>query len=139
LPAHFNVLSSDSPIDAFVFSRFRVLSGAAKLLQRLAASNAFAKSDGDTMRNSATPPRILVVGGSSGMGLALAEHCLADGAAVTIVGRSEARLSAARQRLPHPERLQTVVADVTRETDVARLFETVGTLDHIACTAADVA
>ncbi|GLQ87136.1 SDR family NAD(P)-dependent oxidoreductase [Dyella flagellata] len=37
--------------------------------------------------------KVLIVGGSSGMGLALAEMLLAEGAEVIIVGRSEARLA----------------------------------------------
>ncbi|MER9966902.1 SDR family oxidoreductase [Mesorhizobium sp. M0060] len=82
-----------------------------------------------------TPERILIVGGSSGMGLSLAEQRLAAGAEVTIVGRSEDRLSAAR---PHPERLRTIAADVTSEDEVQRLFQDVGTLDHIVSTAADI-
>jgi len=84
------------------------------------------------------PPRVVIVGGSSGMGLALAEHLLTGGSEVAIVGRSENRLAAARSRLPHAERLTTIAADVTREDDVVRLFETVGTLHHIVSTAADV-
>ena len=38
---------------------------------------------------------VLIVGGSSGMGLALARLLLAEGAEVTIAGRSEARLEEA--------------------------------------------
>ncbi|MER8389293.1 SDR family oxidoreductase [Mesorhizobium sp. M1428] len=92
------------------------------------------------MNQETTPKheRILIAGGSSGMGLSLAEQQLAAGAEVTIVGRSEDRLSAARQRLPHPERLRTIAADVTNEDEVQRLFQDVGTLDHIVSTAADV-
>lgn len=92
------------------------------------------------MNQETTPKheRILIVGGSSGMGLSLAGQQLAAGADVTIVGRSEERLSAARQRLPHPERLRTIAADVTNEDEVQRLFQDVGTLDHIVSTAADV-
>jgi NAD(P)-dependent dehydrogenase (short-subunit alcohol dehydrogenase family) len=82
--------------------------------------------------------RVLVVGGSSGMGLALARRLLADGAEVIIVGRSEARLAEAREDLPNTERLQAIAADVTQEDQVARLFEKSGRLDHIVTTAADI-
>lgn len=82
--------------------------------------------------------RVLIVGGSSGMGLALAHTLLADAAEVTIVGRSEARLAQARESLPDTGRLRTVAVDITREDQVARLFERSGTLDHIVTTAADI-
>jgi NAD(P)-dependent dehydrogenase (short-subunit alcohol dehydrogenase family) len=92
-----------------------------------------------SLETTIMPERVLIVGGSSGMGLALAEQMLTAGAEVTIVGRSEDRLSAARQRLPHPGRLRTIAADITREDDVERLFQSIGTLDHIVSTAADIA
>ena len=43
--------------------------------------------------------KVLIVGGSSGMGLALAQMLLAEGAEVIIVGRSQARLASAREHL----------------------------------------
>lgn len=72
------------------------------------------------------------------MGLALAETMLAAAAEVTIVGRSPDRLAAAERRLTGPGRLRTVAADIAREQDVERLFETTGTIDHIVTTAADI-
>jgi NAD(P)-dependent dehydrogenase (short-subunit alcohol dehydrogenase family) len=45
-----------------------------------------------------TTERVLIIGGSSGIGLALAELLLADGAQVTIAGRSADRLAAAAKR-----------------------------------------
>ena len=82
--------------------------------------------------------RVLIVGGSSGMGFALAASLLADRAEVTVVGRSETRLKAARTSLSNTERLRTIVADITQEEQVARLFERSGPLDHIVTTAADI-
>lgn len=82
--------------------------------------------------------KILIVGGSSGMGLALARHCLEAGAAVTIAGRSGARLQAARAALPASERLHTVALDIAQEAQVAALFARTGPLDHIVSTAADI-
>jgi NAD(P)-dependent dehydrogenase (short-subunit alcohol dehydrogenase family) len=92
------------------------------------------------------------------MGLALAQSALADGADVTIVGRSLERLAAAERhlresdrhlpvggRLPHvgdrhphgSGRLRIVGADITEEADAERLFKTVGEIDHVVLTAAD--
>ena len=82
--------------------------------------------------------KVLIAGGASGMGLALARHCLDAGAEVIIVGRNEARLRAAEEALGFPAALAAVVADVSREDEVVKLFERVGGLDHVACTVADI-
>ncbi|CDX62293.1 Short-chain dehydrogenase/reductase SDR [Mesorhizobium plurifarium] len=82
--------------------------------------------------------RILVVGGSSGMGLALARQCLAEGAHVIIAGRGEAKLSAAREALGCRDTLETAAADIGREDEVAALFQRIGRLDHIVSTAAAI-
>ena len=82
--------------------------------------------------------KVLIVGGSSGMGLALARRCLDSGARVVIAGRSEAKLRNASPTLrPHgvPD---TIAVDVTQEEHVERLFSQVGQLDHIVSTAADI-
>lgn len=82
--------------------------------------------------------RVLIAGGSSGMGLALAGLLLSEGAEVTIVGRSRAKLDAAGSGLGNPSLLRIAVADIAREDDVSRLFTDIGPLDHIVSTAADI-
>jgi NAD(P)-dependent dehydrogenase (short-subunit alcohol dehydrogenase family) len=80
----------------------------------------------------------MIIGGTSGMGLALARTLLADGMDVTIAGRSEARLAAARAELrPERGRLGTVRADIGSEEDVSDLFTHVGKVEHVVVTAAD--
>lgn len=81
---------------------------------------------------------ILIVGGGSGMGLALARRCLDARARVVIVGRNEDRLARACEDLGRPARLTSVAADISREEQVADLFGQVGTIDHIVSTAADI-
>jgi NAD(P)-dependent dehydrogenase (short-subunit alcohol dehydrogenase family) len=81
---------------------------------------------------------IIIVGGSSGMGLALAKRLLAEGARVTIAGRSAERLAAARRELGDPADLKTTVLDLTREEEVAVFFRDCGPVDHIVSTAADI-
>jgi NAD(P)-dependent dehydrogenase (short-subunit alcohol dehydrogenase family) len=82
--------------------------------------------------------RVLIAGGSSGMGLALAGRLLREDCAVTIVGRSPEKLAAARAQLAHAPQLRTIAADITLEEQVAGLFEQCGPLEHIVCTAADL-
>ncbi|MFL6631739.1 MAG: SDR family oxidoreductase [Massilia sp.] len=82
--------------------------------------------------------KVLIVGGSSGMGLSLARSLLVDGSAVVIAGRSSDRLARARAALADVGDVRTVAADITREDDVVRLFGECGGVDHIVSTAADI-
>lgn len=59
----------------------------------------------------------LVTGGSSGIGLAVAENLLAAGCCVIIAGTNEAKLAAALQRLSS-ERARAICMDVTDVGDV---------------------
>jgi NAD(P)-dependent dehydrogenase (short-subunit alcohol dehydrogenase family) len=85
---------------------------------------------------------VVVIGGSSGIGLAVARRSLADGATVVIAGRSHERLDAARAELaptgPVAGRLSAHPADIGDLAQVTRLFERVGTLSHLVVTAADL-
>jgi NAD(P)-dependent dehydrogenase (short-subunit alcohol dehydrogenase family) len=81
---------------------------------------------------------ILIVGGSSGMGLCLARSLMADGARVVIAGRSVDRLRRAADALADVGDVRTIAADITREDDIVRLFGECGHLDHIVSTAADI-
>ncbi|MTE13417.1 SDR family oxidoreductase [Nocardia aurantiaca] len=81
--------------------------------------------------------RAVVVGGGSGMGQAIADALLAEGFEVVIVGRSEQRLADAMRELGEGK-LTAIAADITDEEQVSRLFETVGVVDHVISTAADL-
>ncbi|ARP64590.1 short chain dehydrogenase [Mesorhizobium sp. WSM1497] len=87
---------------------------------------------------SISKQKILIVGGGSGMGLALARHCVEAGAAVVIAGRGQDRLRQAREALGNPAGLETAVVDIAREDQVSALFAAIGGLDHIVSTAADI-
>lgn len=82
--------------------------------------------------------KIVIVGGSSGMGLALARRCLDSGAEIIIIGRNEAKLKRASEVLRNPAGLNTIAADIAEEHQVADLFDRIGRLDHIVSTAADI-
>jgi NAD(P)-dependent dehydrogenase (short-subunit alcohol dehydrogenase family) len=70
---------------------------------------------------------ILVTGGGSGIGLGISHRLLADGAAVTIVGRSAQRLEEGRQALvaagADPAAVRAHAADMSREGPCRRAVE----------------
>jgi NAD(P)-dependent dehydrogenase (short-subunit alcohol dehydrogenase family) len=70
---------------------------------------------------------ILVTGGGSGIGLGISRRLLADGAAVTIVGRSAQRLEEGRRALltagADPAAVRTYAADLSREDPGRRAIE----------------
>lgn len=78
---------------------------------------------------------IVVVGGSSGIGLGVAKASLEKGGNVVIVGRSPEMLRHAEEVLGAGDQLISIAADMTKETDVARLFGEVGAFDHLVVTA----
>lgn len=65
--------------------------------------------------------RVLITGGGSGLGLAMAELFLSVGAKVALCGRSAERLSAARERLGEEVFVQPT--DVRDPEQVERLFD----------------
>ena len=73
--------------------------------------------------------RVVVVGGTSGMGLATVRATVALGAAVIAAGR---RPLARRPSLPGVEQLEV---DITDEASVRALFDSAGELDHLLVTA----
>ena len=79
--------------------------------------------------------RVVVIGGSSGIGFAVAKAALADGASVTVGSSNPQNVEAAVGRLGAGAAGQAV--DVKTDTDVATFFERVGRLDHLVFTAGD--
>lgn len=83
--------------------------------------------------------RALVTGGGSGIGLACARHLAADGAAVTLMGRTEQRLESGAAELIEavPGAQVTLhVGDAASESDVAAAVEAAGpSLDIVVAAA----
>lgn len=65
--------------------------------------------------------RILITGGGSGIGLAIAKKLVQHGALVTIAGRNEAKLQTAQRSNP---KLDYAVCDVTNDEQIAALVQT---------------
>lgn len=78
--------------------------------------------------------KIVVVGGSSGIGLATAELAKREGADVTIASRNAERLKAAAEKIG----VIAIPADVTSDDSVSDLFRKCGPVDHVVVTAAQL-
>ena len=76
--------------------------------------------------------KVVVVGGSSGIGLATAELAKREGADVFVASRNVDRLDAVAARL------NAIPADVTSDESIASLFRRCGPVDHVVVTAAQL-
>jgi NAD(P)-dependent dehydrogenase (short-subunit alcohol dehydrogenase family) len=81
--------------------------------------------------------RIVITGGSSGIGLATAQALVKQGAEVVIAGRSSQKLEEAKKVLG--SKATGFAVDVTREADVKSFIEKVGPFDHLVTAASGVA
>ncbi|MGF7238502.1 MAG: SDR family oxidoreductase [Frankia sp.] len=79
--------------------------------------------------------RIVVLGGTAGIGLATAQAAARDGAQVVVGSRDPDRVKAALATLP--DTAEGHVVDLTREDDLRDLFARVGPFDHLVFTAGD--
>lgn len=80
--------------------------------------------------------RVLVVGGSSGIGEGVAHACLDVGARVVIASRSQDKLAAAAGRLGRGVR--TLTTDTRHDDSVEAMWREAGEVDHVVVSAADV-
>ncbi len=78
--------------------------------------------------------KVVVVGGSSGIGFSTAEMAKREGAEVIIASRNPERLAAAADKL----NAIAMPADVTSDESVASLFRGCGPVDHVVVTAAQL-
>jgi len=70
--------------------------------------------------------RVVIMGGTAGIGLATARALLADGAEVTVTGRDPQRLAAAESEGLTAERV-----DGTVEEEVTEFFKRTGAIEHL--------
>jgi NAD(P)-dependent dehydrogenase (short-subunit alcohol dehydrogenase family) len=78
--------------------------------------------------------KVVVVGGSSGIGLATAELAKSEGAEVVIASRNAERLKAAAEKIA----VAAIPTDVTSDESVTGLFKNLGPVDHVVVTAAQL-
>jgi len=87
------------------------------------------------MGSSLESKRVVVIGGATGIGFAVAEAALAEGARVVVASSREENVQAAVKRLG--DGATGSVVDVREEASVAAFFEKLGAFDHLAITAGD--
>ena len=73
--------------------------------------------------------KIIVIGGSSGIGLATARSAALEGSEVVIASRSPEKLKRARDQIQGEVRIVTV--DVRDSASIQRLFDAIGEFDHL--------
>src|SRR5664279_1481761 len=78
--------------------------------------------------------KVVVVGGSSGIGLATAELAKAQGADVIIASRNAEKVKAAAAKIG----ATGIPTDVTNDESVVYLFKSCGPVDHVVVTAAQL-
>ena len=78
--------------------------------------------------------KVVVVGGSSGIGLSTAELAVREGAEVIIASRNAEKLNAVAGTLG----ARAIAADVTSDESVEALFRACGPVDHVVVTAAQL-
>ncbi|KXY09985.1 SDR family oxidoreductase [Bacillus wiedmannii] len=74
--------------------------------------------------------RIVIIGGSSGIGLATAKQAIEQGAHVIIAGRSKEKLMIAQEIISN-NRLQTYVLDNQDKNQLEDFFKKLGNFDHL--------
>jgi NAD(P)-dependent dehydrogenase (short-subunit alcohol dehydrogenase family) len=82
--------------------------------------------------------KVVIIGGSSGIGLAVARSCLHHGASVVLCGRSADRLADASADLGAGDRVRVAELDVTDPVSAGELFHSLGGFSHLVVTAADL-
>lgn len=87
--------------------------------------------------NDLQEKRVVVVGGSSGIGLAVAQQAASQGAEVVIVSSNAERIQKAVECLGDRGRAQGQAVDVSNEGAVATFFAKLGGFDHLVFTAGD--
>src|SRR6478609_7023908 len=84
---------------------------------------------------SLTNKKVVILGGSSGIGLATAKAAATEGASVIIVSSNQQRINQALAELPGSA--QGVTIDLTDEQQVKNFFINLGNFDHLVYTAGE--
>lgn len=89
----------------------------------------------NTKSTSLSGKKIILLGGSAGIGLATAKAAAAEGANVIIVSSNQQRIDKALTGLPAGSKGYAV--DLSKEENIKTFFENIGSFDHLVFTAAE--
>jgi NAD(P)-dependent dehydrogenase (short-subunit alcohol dehydrogenase family) len=83
--------------------------------------------------------RVVVLGGTSGIGLAVAQAALEEGASVVVASRQSKDVTRAQEQLAKrfTSRASALTVDVTSEDALKELFSIIGPFDHLVYSAGD--
>ena len=79
--------------------------------------------------------KVIVLGGTSGLGLATAKFAAAEGAKVTIVSSNQQRIDQALQQLPAGSQGHAI--DLSLEQNIKSFFDRTGNFDHLVYSAGE--
>ena len=82
-----------------------------------------------------TGKKVIILGGSAGIGLATAKLAAAEGANIVIVSSNQQRINKALGELPLGS--AGFAVDLSREENIKTLFGNIGTFDHLVYTAGE--
>jgi NAD(P)-dependent dehydrogenase (short-subunit alcohol dehydrogenase family) len=85
----------------------------------------------ETLKNK----KVVIIGGTSGIGLATAKLATLKGANIIIASSNQQRVDNALQELPNESKGYAV--DATNESQLKILFEKIGSFDHLIFTAGE--
>lgn len=88
-----------------------------------------------TKTSSLAGKKVIILGGSAGIGLATAKAVAAEGAQVIIVSSNQQRIDKALTELP--EGSQGFAVDLSNEQQIQSFFNNIGNFDHLIYTAGD--
>ena len=88
-----------------------------------------------SLNRSLEGQRIVIIGGTSGFGMATAEAASAEGASVIVASSKKTSVDRALAELPAGA--EGHVLDITEESAVTDFFSTIGEFDHLAVTAGE--
>lgn len=88
-----------------------------------------------TSKEALQGQKIVIIGGSAGIGLATAKSAAAKNATVIIISSNQQRVNKALKELP--ESATGYAIDVTDEAQVKSIFEQIGFFDHLIFTAGE--
>lgn len=85
--------------------------------------------------NQLSGKKVIVLGGSSGIGYATSKAAASEGASVVIVSGNQTRIDLALEGLPKGSK--GIAADLSKEENIRDLFDQTGNFDHLVFTAGE--